>query len=370
LPKIVLLHKPRGVLVSRVSEGGAPTVFSLLPQPWASFHPVGRLDKDSEGLLLLCQDPKLAQRLMDPGVLAKTYLVTVRGLPKEETLEALRAGGLDLGGRKTRPAQVRVLGKAPRGGTRLEVILHEGMNRQIRRCFHRFGHRVRRLQRVAVGPVALGSLPPGHWRDLTPWEVENLLAAAGLAWPLPGASGVRQDLVKKRVRVLSGGQTGVDRAALDVALELGLPCGGYCPRGRKAEDGPLPNRYPLVELTSPAYGARTWANVRAAEATLVLTPGPLRGGTLLTVRACKALGKPFWVVDPRCLEKAEELGWRLGREGLVLLNVAGPRESQQPGVYAWAQAFLRRFFPAWLAAFVSHSPRGKLVRERHEEGES
>lgn len=180
LPRVVAFHKPRGVVVSRVREGGAPTLFMLLPDEFRGFFAVGRLDKDSEGLILLCDDSRVAQRLMDPGVLPKTYLVTVRGLPSEAALHRLRVGGLELDGRKTRPAEVRRLGKAPRGGTRLEVVLHEGINRQIRRCFHALGHRVRRLQRVAVGPVMLGKLQPGQLRELSRVEVVQLLAAAGL----------------------------------------------------------------------------------------------------------------------------------------------------------------------------------------------
>ncbi len=180
LPQVVAFHKPRGVVVSRVSQGGAPTLFALLPETFRGFFAVGRLDKDSEGLILLCDDSRVAQRLMDPGVLPKTYVVTVRGLPSEAALDLLRAGGMVLNGRKTRPAAVRRLGKAPRGGTRVEVVLHEGINRQIRRCFHALGHRVRRLQRVAVGPVTLGDLPPGHLRELQRAEVVQLLVEAGL----------------------------------------------------------------------------------------------------------------------------------------------------------------------------------------------
>jgi len=145
-------------------------------------------------------------------------------------------------------------------------------------------------------------------------------------------------------RIISGGQTGVDRAALDAALELGLPCGGYCPAGRRAEDGPIPRRYPLEETSSPSYAARTWANVRLADATLVLSPGPPRGGTALTVCACQRLGKPYLVVDPRDSSAVPVvLSW-LASHGVAVLNVAGPRESQHPGVYASARAFLGELF--------------------------
>jgi pseudouridine synthase len=177
-PRILLLHKPRGAVVSTVPEGGAPTACSLLPAALQAWFAVGRLDKDSEGALLFCSDSRLAQRLMDPGGVPKTYVVTVRGLPAEAELEPMRRGGLAVDGRPLAPVAVRRLGKAPRGGTRLEVVLHEGRNRQIRRLFANAGFKVRRLVRVAVGPVALGELPQGAWRELTPAEVAALAAGA------------------------------------------------------------------------------------------------------------------------------------------------------------------------------------------------
>src|SRR3954447_23558628 len=98
-------------------------------------------------------------------------------------------------------------------------------------------------------------------------------------------------------KLISGGQTGVDRAALDVALALGIPCGGWCPKGRKAEDGPIPERYPLTETPSGSYSQRTRWNVRDADATLILTWGQPTSGTLLTVNACRGTDKPHLVLD-------------------------------------------------------------------------
>ncbi len=166
-------------MVSRVREGGARTVFELLPEADRDWFAVGRLDKDSEGLLLFCDDPRLAQRLMDPGAVAKRYLVTVAGFPREEELEPMRRGGLVIDGQPARPAEVRRLGKAPRGGTRLEVVLHEGRNREIRRLFLAAGFKVRRLVRTAVGPLELGDLPEGEGRELDAAEVAALAALAG-----------------------------------------------------------------------------------------------------------------------------------------------------------------------------------------------
>src|SRR5947209_13063019 len=94
-------------------------------------------------------------------------------------------------------------------------------------------------------------------------------------------------------KIVSGGQTGVDRAALDVALELGLPCGGWCPRGRRAEDGPLPARYPLTETSWEGYPQRTRWNVRDSDGTLILTRGQPDRGTALTIKLAQRLGKPY-----------------------------------------------------------------------------
>jgi predicted Rossmann fold nucleotide-binding protein DprA/Smf involved in DNA uptake len=144
-----------------------------------------------------------------------------------------------------------------------------------------------------------------------------------------------------RLTIVSGGQTGVDRAALDVALELGIPCGGWCPRGRLAEDGPIPARYPLRESASPDYAERTRLNVRDSDATLVLTRGAPTGGTALTLRLADELGRPALVLDLATAPRPEAAArWIAGR-GIAVLNVAGPRESGAPGIYAEAAAFLR-----------------------------
>ena len=142
--------------------------------------------------------------------------------------------------------------------------------------------------------------------------------------------------------VISGGQTGVDRAALDAALELGVPCGGWCPKGRRAEDGRIPDRYPLLEAPTADYPARTAANVRDSDATLILSVGPPTGGTLLTLNLCVKNGKPYLLVDLRTADAgaaAKAAGWLRSHESV---NVAGPRESKSPGVYAAARAFLAR----------------------------
>lgn len=142
-------------------------------------------------------------------------------------------------------------------------------------------------------------------------------------------------------RIISGGQTGVDRAALDAAMEFGIPCGGWCPKGRIAEDGRIDDRYPLEETPSAAYEQRTMWNVRDADATLILAlRSPLSGGTKYTVQVADGLGKPRHIVlldeHPSLTIAAD---W-LQRHSVGTLNVAGPRESGAPGAYHNAHVFL------------------------------
>jgi hypothetical protein len=147
------------------------------------------------------------------------------------------------------------------------------------------------------------------------------------------------------LRILTGGQTGVDRAALDVALAAGVSCGGWCPAGRLAEDGTIPARYPLRETDSTDYAQRTRRNVEDADATLVLTDGPAVGGTALTVRLCGALGRPLLVLDARAdtvEEAADRLASFLARHRVGVLNVAGPRASESALASAFARDLLNR----------------------------
>ena len=142
-------------------------------------------------------------------------------------------------------------------------------------------------------------------------------------------------------KLVSGGQTGVDRAALDAALALGLPCGGWCPRGRRAEDGPIDGRYPLEETPSSDYAQRTEWNVRDSDGTLVLTRGEPHGGTAFTLDVARDLGRPALVLDPAGAPDTGAVRDWLKRERIGVLNVAGPRESGAPGIYEEALFFLR-----------------------------
>ncbi|MFO0819241.1 MAG: putative molybdenum carrier protein [Pirellulales bacterium] len=133
-------------------------------------------------------------------------------------------------------------------------------------------------------------------------------------------------------RIVSGGQTGVDRGALEAAIQLDLEHGGWCPRGRRAEDGRIPDRYDLRETESARYDIRTEYNVVESDATLIIHRGPLTSGTALTRRLAQRRGKPFLLID---LARPVNVGlirdW-LARNNVKTLNVAGPRESSAPGI--------------------------------------
>ena len=132
----------------------------------------------------------------------------------------------------------------------------------------------------------------------------------------------------------------MDRAALDAALAFGLPVGGWCPRGRLAEDGPIDPRYPLRETPSASYPQRTEWNVRDSDGTLVLTGGRPRGGTALTFALARRLGRPCLVLDLDADPDPDEIRRWAEAEEIATLNVAGPRESQHPGIHEATRAFL------------------------------
>lgn len=143
------------------------------------------------------------------------------------------------------------------------------------------------------------------------------------------------------IKIVSGGQAGVDRAALDWAIERGFPHGGWCPQGRTAEDGVIDSRYALEETESAGYRQRTRQNVVDSDGTLILNVGELSEGSLTTLRFAERFGKPCLVVQ---LETGAEgtrqtLEW-LRAHRIAVLNVAGPRESKRPGIYRQALAFL------------------------------
>lgn len=145
-------------------------------------------------------------------------------------------------------------------------------------------------------------------------------------------------------KIVSGGQTGVDRGALDAALELGIPCGGWCPAGRRAEDGVIPKHYPLQETASRNYNKRTTLNARDSDATLILNEGALEGGTAYTFEVTKGLGRPCLVVDLKNGYELDEIRQWLARHEVRVLNVAGPRESKCPGIAQRVCGILKLLF--------------------------
>lgn len=170
----VLLHKPAGVVTTASDPHGRPTVVGLVPHD-ARVVPVGRLDADTTGVLLLTNDGRLAHRLAHPryGV-PKVYEAEVEGSPDEDVLEALR-GGVALEDGRTAPAKARLLAPGL-----VELTLHEGRKRQVKRMLDAVGHPVRRLHRSRYAGLGLDGLEPGAWRELTRDEVAGLRRAAGL----------------------------------------------------------------------------------------------------------------------------------------------------------------------------------------------
>lgn len=141
-------------------------------------------------------------------------------------------------------------------------------------------------------------------------------------------------------QLIAGGQTGVDRAALDAAMEAGVSIGGWCPKTRKAEDGTIPDIYPLTETPGPEYDQRTEWNVRDSDGTLLIIWGTIVGGSLLTKNCCQHYNKPFLIVDLN-----EKMNFDIVVEWLIsnkihILNVAGPRESHCEGIYKEAKLFV------------------------------
>jgi len=177
--RYLLLNKPRGYVTTRSDPQQRPTVIDLLRGVREYVYPVGRLDFDSEGLLLLTNDGDLAARLTHPshGV-ARVYEARVLGVPDAHDLDRL-SRGFSLGGQRTRPAEVKLLPlRREANEATILITIREGRNRQVRKMCEAIGHPVNRLQRVAIGPIRDARLKPGHWRELTPAEVERLRKAA------------------------------------------------------------------------------------------------------------------------------------------------------------------------------------------------
>ena len=175
----VVLHKPRGFITTMSDEMDRKCVAELIKDVPGRVYPVGRLDRDSEGMLLFTNDGAFANAMTHPTKhVPKTYRVTVRPSITEDQITALTQGVI-IDDRKTAPAEVRVVTKEE-GRVVLEIILYEGRNRQIRKMCEEVGLEVARLKRTAIGSIKLGMLKQGAWRNLTDDEVRKLMIAAGL----------------------------------------------------------------------------------------------------------------------------------------------------------------------------------------------
>ena len=188
-PRTIAFNKPYGVLPCFTDSDGRPTLADFIDLP--GVYAAGRLDLDSEGLLLLTSDGRLAHYITDPQhKLPKVYRAQIERVPNEEALEQLREGVV-LNGKKTKPAEVRLLTGDPPLPERpvpirfrknvptawIEMTLREGLNRQVRRMTAAVGHPTLRLVRVAIGPIELGGIQPGEWRDLMSGEVAQIYTA-------------------------------------------------------------------------------------------------------------------------------------------------------------------------------------------------
>ena len=182
----IMLNKPRGTITTMSDEMDRKCVAELVRSIPQRIYPIGRLDRESEGLLLMTNDGAFANAMMHPSRhVPKTYRVTVRPGVSREQIEQMERG-IVIEGRKTAPAEVSVLVQEP-GRVVLRIILHEGRNREIRKMCEALGLETARLKRTAFGPVRLGMLAPGRWRRLSPEEVAALRDAAGLERPSPEA---------------------------------------------------------------------------------------------------------------------------------------------------------------------------------------
>lgn len=175
----IMLHKPRGFITTMDDEMGRKCVAELVSDVGARVYPVGRLDKDSEGLLLMTNDGEFANHMTHPSKhIPKTYRVTVRPDVTEEKLTAF-AAGMEIDGRITAPADAHIIEKQDNRVV-LEIVLYEGRNRQIRKMCETLGLEVARLKRTSIGSLKLGMLHPGKWRELTEDEVHKLMVSSGM----------------------------------------------------------------------------------------------------------------------------------------------------------------------------------------------
>jgi len=269
--RYLLLNKPKGYLTAVQDEKGRPTVLDLVPPPLRNaLFPVGRLDFQTEGLLLLTTDGEFAERVAHPRHgCSKVYEVKVHGVPVEAEIDRLRRGVV-LDGKRTAPARITSLGRTGRGeeegNSWWEVQLQEGRTRQIREMFFRIGHRVQKLRRVAIGPVRDPAIPLGALRDLDEREIDLLRRAADPALsppkrpPLPPRPrtrpAARETPAPKPSRPSAGGAR---RRPERKRAEEARPATGP---GRKRPSAPRAGRPPRRDAPASAYPGPTGRGTR------------------------------------------------------------------------------------------------------------
>jgi 23S rRNA pseudouridine1911/1915/1917 synthase len=394
---LLVINKPAGIATMGAESG--PTVHSLAAEylkvscgkPGRAYVGiVSRLDSLTSGVLVLARTSKAAARLStqlaeksgQAGAI-KIYLAAVAG-----SLEPQSGEWIDYVAKDDAAHRVRVVSRASAGAqeARLRYVtlacqdevsivavqLISGRKHQIRVQFSHRGQpvigdrkygskcdfaagialhswRLRILHPIGRQPIWFEAGRPASWR---PWARilptdRELRARLAKAFALPADACSMSDDCPARQPVfvpaciISGGQTGVDRAALDAAIAIGIGHGGWCPAGRLSEDGTVPSRYDLRETESSEYPVRTEQNVIDSDATLILYEDRLKGGTLLTRRICRRLAKPHLVVR---IDRDDPGGTRhwLAEQRPATLNVAGPRESTAPGIFQRSLVFLLR----------------------------
>jgi hypothetical protein len=213
-------------------------------------------------------------------------------------------------------------------------------------CFHAQGIALARRLKAELGDVVRIIYQKPFEDPCREIDERREVLVDGSLIALPGrmqlySSPRISELIK---RIVSGGQTGVDRAAIDWAIAKNIPCGGWCPRGRLAEDGVISTRYPLSEIESGSYRQRTRKNVADSDGTLVLNLGTLDGGTLQTTRFAAQLKKPSLLIQLDGIDSVDDLRTQAIRwlrlNDIHVLNIAGPRESKRPGIYRAVTEFL------------------------------
>ena len=171
----ILLNKPVGVISSSSDERDRATVMDIVGDVGTKLHTVGRLDYDTEGLIILTNDGDLTYKLTHPKYhIDKTYVAKVKGTLTKEDINTLKTGVIIDDNYKTQPAKVKIL-RVNKATTNVEIIIHEGKNRQIRKMFSKIGHEVVTLKRVQIGHISIGNLKVGRWRDLSKSDIEELI---------------------------------------------------------------------------------------------------------------------------------------------------------------------------------------------------